>query len=519
MKKHSGAYNPITTVSQTGDLEGGSEAVGFVVHGQVVSTEEEPQHHETGHRRIGASFLIGFFCALLIMTMVPSTPSNPTSIPKEVPVPPHLDSYDGDNAVGDSHSFQNQIIDRIEPDHEKKNPQNDEDLADLDSGVGEEKAAENDYSEFHQEEEDKTESEHSDAKEEDAETKSWWQKAADWITGNDIDSQRPTKLSGGGRDWLISATKGTVIAKHNPALFLGIGPTRFVLVPKGDDRALYFHPSGVAIESSESEELSELEENEIEQNIDWMRVEVYRGMSHADERKKGESDKTGAEFLSILNPTKPGKILQYSWYDTVAAPTTDLLPTLIRYKDDNFVTTQDDFVLDVENWNVVQGSRVNFVRAEDGTTFTAGGGRDFIWNENETLSPKLNSNLVLGADTVGLVLTENLSRAVHLINAQDLADGKENLSMEFYVGDDVQIDDTNLYTVTLSEEGTHDNWRYCTAKVSLSKDGENDDGKEFGINYDGNFLLTSDNSYALDVAYWNMENWTPVNFVGGNDQN
>ena len=142
---------------------------------------------------------------------------------------------------------------------------------------------------------------------------------------------------------------------------------------------------------------------------------------------------------------------------------------------------------------------VNFVQALDGSTFTPGGGRDCVWNENGSISPKLNLELVLGMGQRGLVITQKVEQALRLLHAQELANG-ETVPMEL-------SGEIKVIGVGEAQSTPDGNWRY--EETMLVED------YPVRIQYDGNFILTPDEDFCLDIAYWKLEEGNIVNFVGG----
>ena len=71
----------------------------------------------------------------------------------------------------------------------------------------------------------------------------------------------------------------------------------------------------------------------------------------------------------------------------------------VRYEDQNYIKLADrDLVFDVAFWNMQKGNVVNFVGGTSTTdpTKKAGGGRDWIINDDGTISAKHHQHLVLG---------------------------------------------------------------------------------------------------------------------------
>ncbi|KAI2509591.1 hypothetical protein MHU86_4852 [Fragilaria crotonensis] len=299
---------------------------------------------------------------------------------------------------------------------------------------------------------------------ENPESSSWWSAATSTVSGwfGGGDAHHPTKLAGGGRDWLVDAQTGTVAAKLNPTFRLAVGPALLVLVPSDSERALFFLQSPTASVH----------------NVDLV------------------VDPNG-EFVGFPKET-PATLEGFEYFDTVVSPFVE--PLSITYKEDNFLVYDDEYVLDVSFWKIVEGQTVNFVKALDGSTFTTHGGRDWIWNENGSLSPKLNKALVLGRGPQTLIITQREDQALHLSHAQELANG-ETVPMEL-AGAQQGIDAKEVQT-------TSDGWLYRET-VLVNKN-------PIRIKYDGNFILTSDENFALDIAEWKLEQDNVVTFVGGND--
>ena len=76
--------------------------------------------------------------------------------------------------------------------------------------------------------------------------------------------------------------------------------------------------------------------------------------------------------------------------------------THVRYEDGNFLKLADeDLVLDVSEWKMIAGNTVNYVGARPGSsakTKERGGGRDWIVNDDSTISAKHSPGLVLGME-------------------------------------------------------------------------------------------------------------------------
>jgi len=285
----------------------------------------------------------------------------------------------------------------------------------------------------------------------------WWSKAKNTVTSVLGKKDRPTKLEGGGRDWLVHASTGEISAKHDPSFFLARSPSPLLLVSHDSKDALVFVDL-----TNQEEQLFKTKDNQ------------YVGLSQKVKKTKG-----------------------YQYYDTVVSAYIEPLPFV--YINSTFIVTNDDFVLDVALWKIVENQNVNFVKASDGSTYTAGGGRDFLLNSDGTISPKLNPSLVLGVGSQDLVVSKKEGPRIKLQHSQELADGKI-ISMDMEGGG----------VIASKEEEIADGWRVRQSVLAVEG--------AMKIFYDGNFLLTSDGSYALDISYWRMEEGNVVNFVGGESE-
>ena len=319
-------------------------------------------------------------------------------------------------------------------------------------------------------------------KEQDANNhKSWWNKATSTVSGW-FGRSHKTKTRGGGRDWLVNAQNRTIMAKHDPSFFLGYGPSPLILVRRESDKKLIF--PNVATN------------------------ETWANFSAVQSNDKKTSAKLKA--IGFIPQSDVQKVDDYKYYDTLAHPS--FVPFSIRYQDSNFIVNKNGFALDVAFWNITEGNKVNFFKPvnDDSTVFVKGGGRDWTWNDDGTIASKLNPDLVLGLGDTGLMITHIEEDAVRLTQAQDLANGKSavmNLLPQYNNG-------PSQFVRTLDEK-THDGWRYRNAIVQRQQEGNPFSAVE--IKYDGNFILTLDESYVLDISSWKMEPWTSVNFVGGDE--
>ena len=292
---------------------------------------------------------------------------------------------------------------------------------------------------------------------------SWWSQASNTVSGWFGGKNHETKVAGGGRDWLINAQTGTVASKLDTSFLVGVGPAPLVLCPKDSKHALIFL-------QSPSSSLHDIDLVLAPPN------NAFVGFANEDAQQY-----EGFEY-----------------FDTVVSPFVD--PLSVSYQDDNFLVYDGDYVLDVAWWKIVEDQKVNFIKALDGSTFTRGGGRDWIWNGDGSVSPKLNQELVLGRGIRGLVITQKEKQALHLNHAQELANG-DTVPMELS-GESEVVGAKETQT-------TDDGWRYRETALI--------DESPIRIKYDGNFILTPTEDFALDIAYWKLEEGNSVNFVGGDN--
>ena len=293
---------------------------------------------------------------------------------------------------------------------------------------------------------------------------SWWSAATSTVSGwfGGGDAHHSTKVAGGGRDWLIDAQTGTVATKLNPAYRLGIGPAPLILVWRDSEDALVFFQSPT------------LSSNVVDLVVD-----------------------PSGEFVGFAK-SETVTVDGVNVFNTVVSPFVE--PLSVAYEEENFLVYDGNYVLDVTSWKVVEGQTVNFVKALDGSTFTKHGGRDWVWNADGGVSPKLNKELALGRGPQTLIITQRDEQALRLSHAQELANG-DTVPMEL-VG---------------AHQGIGAKVAQCTSDGWLTRETVLVTENPIRIKYDGNFILTSDEDFALDIAEWQLEQDTFVRFVGGTD--
>jgi hypothetical protein len=126
-----------------------------------------------------------------------------------------------------------------------------------------------------------------------------------------------------------------------------------------------------------------------------------------------------------------------------------------------------------------------------------------VWNQDGSISTKLNPSLVLGKAPPSLVLV-NKNSANKLVwkNIEHLANGKK-VSMTSVDG---QVVSTRK---DIAQE--YGPWKYMESQIS-------DEGNAVSIRYDGNYILFDNDKFALDVSFWDVREGTTVNFVGSSEK-
>jgi hypothetical protein len=98
----------------------------------------------------------------------------------------------------------------------------------------------------------------------------------------------------------------------------------------------------------------------------------------------------------------PKQYENWLYIETKAVPRSN--STRVRYEDGNFLKlTDEDLVLDVSFAKMIEGNTVNYVGARPGSsakTEERGGGRDWIVNDDSTISVKHSPGLVLGMEQI-----------------------------------------------------------------------------------------------------------------------
>ena len=139
---------------------------------------------------------------------------------------------------------------------------------------------------------------------------------------------------------------------------------------------------------------------------------VKRGSPHqcffteASKLKAGET--ASLDLNSIPNVgigkkyLKPQQYEDWLFIESKGVPRSN--STHVRYEDGNFLKLADeDLVLDISFAKMIEGNTVNYVGARPGSsakTKERGGGRDWIVNDDSTISAKQSPGLVLGMEQI-----------------------------------------------------------------------------------------------------------------------
>jgi len=173
-----------------------------------------------------------------------------------------------------------------------------------------------------------------------------------------------TKLGGGGRDWVINSD-GTISPKHQRHLALGVQSRErapMILVRKGDPGMLTFKNAS-RLRNGETVNLS---------------LSSHYGMGVS--RMYNEEKRFGP------------------WRYTESCVSSNT-PISVSYTSNNYIKLADaDLVFDVSFWKMEPGNTVNFVGGTNAKekTMLGGGGRDWIIDDDGSISPKRHSHLSLG---------------------------------------------------------------------------------------------------------------------------
>ena len=83
-----------------------------------------------------------------------------------------------------------------------------------------------------------------------------------------------------------------------------------------------------------------------------------------------------------------------------------------------YVISEDGFVLDISFWKYTENNTVNLVRHAGGQekkTFTGGGGRDFVQNENGTITPSKAKHFFLGSQFAPVAPSVPVAQVVRVV--------------------------------------------------------------------------------------------------------
>jgi len=301
--------------------------------------------------------------------------------------------------------------------------------------------------------------------------------------------ERPTLLSGGGRDWLIDVQNQMITAKHYPHLALGsfdIDPLilthRYSALPEESDLLQFSRETLEVLKNGKSVSVQDLN----------LELQFPTPMSY---------DEWDVLFAGIQN-VEPSKS-NFSNVDD----------NFISYVDENFLIFNGIYALDVSYWKIEEGNTVNFVKASDrpnndAKTLAYGGGRDWVVNDDGTISPKGYPRLALGRGKRSLMLADKDQHPgnVWKFPTEQLVKLQEGKVMELR---ESLVGIKEKY----QQERNYDGWRYIETQVIDTNDG-------IQVQYvEDNYLAlvgrTEEKALVLDVAFWKMEDLSSINFVGG----
>mmetsp|Transcript_1495 Transcript_1495/g.2197 ORF Transcript_1495/g.2197 Transcript_1495/m.2197 type:complete len:389 (-) Transcript_1495:238-1404(-) len=294
----------------------------------------------------------------------------------------------------------------------------------------------------------------------------------------------PTKSSGGGRDWILNED-GTIAAKHQADLVLGLGHHPMVLVDRGSERQFVFDEETIlALKSGE-----------------YVTLTTASGQGIG---KKG----TQEQYATVED---------YTWrvIEAVADKASTENAILVRYENDNFImVVNDNMAFDVSYWVYEAGNTVNFVGGNDvAATKMAGGGRDWVINvEDGTVSPKSAPHLALGSGAPVLILVEKgHSRQIVLDNMEGLMKG-ETISASLSSPGNGDMVLSKKY----EDEKMYQGWHFIESIAQTVEE------RAIHIRYeDGNYLRLvnadtgEDEDLVFDVSFWKLVEGNTVNYVGG----
>ena len=174
----------------------------------------------------------------------------------------------------------------------------------------------------------------------------------------------------------------------------------------------------------------------------------------------------------------------------------------VRLEDGAFIALNGgaDLVFDVSFWKMEINNTVNFVGGTNQgkeRTKLGGGGRDFVLNDDATISPKNAPQLCLGlrSEMPKMVLTAKSDSNACVFEAFP-----STMRLRSHPGFGVGF--------KYSEERRAGPWRYIESELVAATDAVH-------AEWDGDFVMISGHDLCLDVAFWKMEEGNVVNFVGG----
>merc|ERR1712100_707396 len=190
----------------------------------------------------------------------------------------------------------------------------------------------------------------------------------------------------------------------------------------------------------------------------------------------------------------------WRYIESQAVPEDEGIP--VRLEDGAFIALNGgaDLVFDVSFWKMEINNTVNFVGGTNQgkeRTKLGGGGRDFVLNDDATISPKNAPQFCLGlrSKMPKMVLTAKGDSNACVFEAFP-----STMRLRSHPGFGVGF--------KYSEERRFGPWRYIESELVAATDAVH-------AKWDGDFVMISGRDLCLDVAHWKMEEGNTVNFVGG----
>lgn len=406
----------------------------------------------------------------------------------------------------------------------------------------------------------------------------WFEPSSRHHHHSTFEESSSTFLHGGGRDWILHKSNGTIVSKHIPELALGMEQNpSLCLVPRGSSRQLIFDSDEtlMALQDGRSVAFIGKYYHTSTEKID---VVVKRQFT----KPKNISGTKWQYIASSVLPTQTTITTSNQYHKSSNNNNNDDV-LMVSYIHDNFLQIQhqekndntasdddhddltDEFVFDVaNNWRHVAETSVNFVRSSSSSsssninetttttklkskkvspTLQRGGGRDWILNLNDgTIGCRHAPHLVLGiglrrmilvnTTTTTTITTQRNSATKNNIDDDDeeeengkilMFDQLEALSLGAAVPLTIQSDtNNNNNPATMAVGKLYEKphfigpWHYIESAIVPLSSSLSLGKNIITVRYvDNNYLWLEDENMVLDVSQWIMEKGNTVNFVGG----